>query len=460
LLLYEARLIGQFVKTKNNDQNDHPFISSPHSTLFFMSLPLLLSLVAEPLTGLVDTAFISRLGSSHLAAVGIGSTALTSIFWAFNFLSIGTQTEIAKASGRQEIMRVKELSTLAIFLSLMIGIVLVGFILPLSSKVVNLMGATEEMENLAISYFQIRVYGAPAILITFASFGILRGLQDMQAQLKIAVCINLFNVFLDPILIYGIGPIPGLGVSGAAWASTLSQWFGAIWSMLIVYKGVGLSKKIRLKDGYKLLQIGGNLFARTGMLTFFLVLTTRIATLNGPDTGAAHQALRQFWIFTALFLDAYAIAGQSLVGYFLGKQWHTQVLRVAKVVCLWSIVIGVLLSLIMIFGQGAIEYMIVPATAIEIFQPAWMILCVFQPLNALAFGTEGIHWGTGDFRFLRNVMMFATVSGVVALYLLRQDSNSALTWIWLIIGFSITIRAIFGVARIWPGFGKSPFKYK
>jgi len=441
-----------------DNPGDHPFISSPHYTLFSMSLPLLMSLVAEPLTGLVDTAFISRLGSAPLAAVGIGTTALTSIFWAFNFLSIGTQTQIAKASGRQDIRRIKQISTLALLMSLLIGMVLIGITFPLCSRIVDLMGATEEMHKTAISYFQIRLFGAPAILLTFASFGILRGLQDMKTQLKVAVSINIINIFLDAVLIFGLGPVPMLGVSGAALASTISQWIGAIWAVLIVSSGVGLSKKIRVQDGYKLLQIGGNLFVRTGMLTFFLLLTTRAATLNGPNTGAAHQALRQFWIFTALFLDAYAIAGQSLIGYFMGMQCPSQVKRVAKVVCSWSVGIGVLLSFVMIVGQGLIEYLIVPATAVEIFGPAWMVVCILQPFNALAFGTDGIHWGTGDFRFLRNVMIFATLFGAGALYLLDENLSGTLTRIWVITGIWIAIRSIFGITRIWPGIGDSPFK--
>jgi len=446
------------MKTKIDTEKIHPFIKKPHYTLFAMSLPLLLSLIAEPLTGLVDTAFISRLGSVPLAAVGVGTTALTSIFWAFNFLSIGTQTEIAGASGSKDSFRIKQISTLALLMSLLIGLSLVGIIFPLSIKIVELMGANPEMKGMAESYFKIRLYGAPAILLTFASFGILRGLQDMRTQLKVAVSVNMINIVLDAVLIFGLGPFPELGVSGAAWASTISQWFGAIWAIAVVFKGVGLTNNIQIGDGLKLLKIGGDLFVRTGMLTFFMLLTTRTATLNGPDSGAAHQALRQFWIFTALFLDAYAIAGQSLIGYFMGMKRNTQVRRVASVVCLWSVVIGLILSISMIFGQKLVEHLIVPVSALKVFGPAWMVLCLFQPLNALAFGTDGIHWGTGDFRYLRNIMILSTFLGGGAVYLLDKYFDGSLTWIWIITCLWIAVRSTFGVLRIWPGIGKSPFK--
>jgi len=87
-----------------------------------------------------------------------------------------------------------------------------------------------------------------------------------------------------------------------------------------------------------------------------------------------------------------------------------------------------------------------------------VVTCLVQPLNALAFGTDGILWGTGDFRFLRNVVTAATLCGVAALYMVDKNYPGALTWIWIITGVWITIRALFGVLRIWPGIGNSPFK--
>ncbi|THB81128.1 MAG: MATE family efflux transporter [Desulfobacteraceae bacterium] len=422
-----------------------------------MALPLLLSLIAEPLTGLIDTAFISRLGATQLAAVGVGTTALTSIFWAFNFLGVGTQTETAKAFGAKESVRVRQISSLAVALSLTIGFCLVILVFPFSSRIMSLMGASEEIHTLSVTYFKIRAVGAPAILITFAAFGVLRGLQDMKTPFIIAVSINVMNIVLDALLIFGAGPVPGFGVAGAAWASTISQWAGALWAVLRVHSNVRMTVDIHMADAAKLLRIGGDLFVRTGMLTLFLLLTTRKATMIGPEAGAAHQALRQFWVFTALFLDACAIAGQSLIGFFVGTGWVDQVRRVARVVCGWSLGIGMSLSIIMIAGQRGVEALLVPPSAREVFGSAWLVMCIFQPLNALAFGTDGIHWGTGDFRFLRNVVLLASLTSIGALALQGRFLPDTLTWIWIITGWWMSVRALFGILRIWPGLGNSPF---
>ncbi len=446
------------MKIEIRRQNDHPFVKSPHKTLLSMSLPVLLSLVAEPLTGLVDTAFVARLGAGSLAALGAGTVALSSVFWAFNFLGIGSQTEVAQAYGRKELKRTAEIGGLAIALSVAIGGLMVLGGLPLVPILSTVMGAEGDVHDFASQYIQVRLFGAPAVLVSLAVFGILRGLQDMQTPFRVAVSINILNVILDPLLIFGYGPFPRLGIFGAGLASVISQWIGALWALTVVLHRLGIPDRIRLGDVLKLFQIGRDLFVRTGLLTAFFIFTTRAATRIGPDAGAAHQAIRQVWVFTALFLDAYAITGQSLIGYFMGPGRLEQAKRVARLVCGWSAATGVVLSAAMWLGQDFVVRLLLPPSAVPIFFSPWLMAVITQPINALAFATDGIHWGTGDFRFLRNVMISATIFGGIAIYLLDESVSGALTWIWLITICWITIRAVFGVMRIWPGLGKSPLR--
>ena len=117
---------------------------------------------------------------------------------------------------------------------------------------------------------------------------------------------------------------------------------------------------------------------------------------------------------------------------------------------------GIMLALAMYVGETAVIQLLVPSSAAAIFSTAWYASALFQPLNALTFATDGIHWGTGDFRFLRNAVVTATLVGAVFLYFVDLNDANALTWIWLITGLWITIRATLGIIRIWPGIGKAP----
>ena len=436
----------------------HSFLVAPHTTLLKLSLPVLLSLIAEPLTGVVDTAFIARLGAVPLAALGVGTMVLSSMFWAFNFLGIGTQTEVARDLGGGQAARVRRMAALAVLMGLFLGVLMALVVWPLAPRLADLMGADDHVGTLAGDYIRARVFGAPAVLITIAAFGVFRGRQDMRTPLWIAIGINALNVLLDPLLIFGYGPLSGFGVAGAGWASVLSQWAGALAVMLLIRRRIGRPDDLRVAEAVVLLHIGKDLFIRTGTLTLFLLLTTRAATQLGPPSGAAHQAIRQVWILTALFLDAYAVTGQSLVAYFAGARQLRIAIDVARLVCLWSVATGVLLSLGMWLGQAVVIALLVPGGAVGPFTGAWRAALIAQPVNALAFATDGIHWGMGDFRFLRNVVLTATLSAAALLFALRGSDGFSLAWIWKIVAVWILIRAAAGVLRIWPGFGHSPIR--
>ena len=246
-------------------------------------------------------------------------------------------------------------------------------------------------------------------------------------------------------------------IDGAALASVISQWLGAAWAMAALHATLGFNRRMQGSDILRLFHIGGDLFLRTGFLTGFLVLTTRAATRIGADSGAAHQAIRQVWVMSALLLDAFAISGQSLVGFFMGAARVDTARRVARVVCQWSLGAGLVIGLVMWVGQGLAALMLVPLSAHAVFYPAWHAAIIMQPANALAFASDGIHWGSGDFRYLRNVMMGVSLAAAATLLWFDRTHAGPLDWIWVITAGWVTGRAVFGVQRVWPGVGQSPF---
>jgi MATE family multidrug resistance protein len=248
-----------------------------------------------------------------------------------------------------------------------------------------------------------------------------------------------------------------MGVAGAAIDSTISQYAGAVWSLVAVARRLGLTSRFRGAGAAKLVGIGGDLFVRTGVLLVFLALCTRVANKAGADEGAAYQAIRQFFIFTAMFLDAFAISGQSLVGYFLGASDMEQARRVAGRVCLWSFGTGLALGTAMLLGEAGVAWLLVPPSAFGVFGPAWVVVSLMQPVGALSFATDGIHWGTGDFRYLRNAMVVASVlcGGIVWAFEFFSPPH-VLVAIWLVTVLWTVLRAGFGMVRIWPGVGRAP----
>ena len=443
---------------KKNESASHPFLDRPHRTILLLSLPVLFSLIAEPVTGLIDTGFVAQLGKAPLAALGVGSSALSSVFWIFGFLSIGTQTEVAQNYGKGKTEEAIKAVSLALVMGLLASLALTALLLPGASLVSRALGAEGEVLELAALYVRVRLLGAPAVIVTVVGFGALRGIQDMKTPLWIALGINIANIMLDYLFIFGFSFIPAMGVGGAALASSLSQWLGAGWMLWELQRKLGFTRAINLRHGLRLIKIGRDLFIRTGLLTLFLLLATRAATQMGAEAGAAHQVIRQVWFFAALTLEAFATTAQSLVGYFFGAGRIRHAKRVAALTTCWSLGAGVLLTLGMLLTTPWVTAAFVPDDAVAIFLAAWLVASLSQPLNAIAFITDGIHWGTSDYGFLRNGMIAATLCGLVGLQMIATDRLDAFASIWLVTMLWASLRALWGLLRLYPGIGNSPLR--
>jgi MATE family multidrug resistance protein len=208
-----------------------------------------------------------------------------------------------------------------------------------------------------------------------------------------------------------------------------------------------------------MLKVGRDMVVRTASLSVFLLLCARAATRIDSDAGAAHQVVRQVWIFTALFLDAYAAAAQSLIGYFFGAGRLALARRVAAVSTLWCVGTGCALALAMILGESLVARLLVPMDARDLFAGAWLMSALFQPINGLSFITDGIHWGTGDFAYLRDAMLVVTVIALGSLFWMETTSGASLTGIWMLTGVWISLRALAGALRVWPGIGRAPLTH-
>ncbi len=428
----------------------------PHFTVLAQSLPILGSLLAEPLTGLIDTAFVARLGAEALAALGVGSMVLAAAFWAFGFLGVATQTKVASLCGEEARAgsadrSAARLCLAAVAVALLIGGVAAVVGLPLSEPIARAMGADGEVQALTVDYLSWRLLAAPALLASFAAFGALRGAQDMRTPLLVAGGMNALNVLLDPLLIFGMAGLPAMGVAGAALASAISHWAGAAWAVAAAFRKLGWPDAFDARQIRGLLAAGVDLVFRALSLNAFLLLGTRKATLIGVGPAALHQVIRSVWFFNALFLDSFAILGQSLIAYFLGNGERRRGRDVARVVCQWSVVTGTALAVAMLAAESWIRRLYVPPSAASRFSAPWRIAAACQPISGLTFGTDGVHFGTGDFRFLRNVVLAALLAGGAIIVWVDASAPWALNAVWWSFVVWTSLRAAAGTLRVWPG---------
>ena len=437
------------------------FTNHPHRTLVALSIPILGSLVAEPLTGLVDTAFVARLGVEALAALGAGTMLLSALIWGFSFLGVATQTRVAllgggDRSGAAADRSAARLCLVALTLALVLGSAVAAIGVLYAHGAARAMGADGRVADLSVVYLRLRLIGLPAMLASLAAFGALRGAHDMRTPLWIAAGMNALNLVLDPLLIFGLAGLPAMGLAGAAIASTLSQWVGAGWAAVAAMRRLGWPDGFDWRHARGLLSAGLDLLVRAAALNGFLILGTRRATLIGAEAGAVHQVVRSTWFFNALFLDSCAISGQSLIAHFLGSRDRRRARQVALAVCQWSLGTGAALGLLMLVCQPWVEKLYIPADAVALFAMPWLIAAVTQPLSGLSFGTDGVQFGSSDFAFLRNTVLSALVAGVSLMWCVELDSPLAMDLVWWSFTVWVAVRAAAGTLRVWPGFGAAP----
>lgn len=198
-----------------------------------LAVPALGSLIAEPVLSLVDTAFIGRVGTEALGALGVSAAVFGLSFFLFNFLEYGTTTEVARAVGRDDLAAAGRATLTALVLAIACGAGVAISLILLRGPLAGLLGASGEVRAGAIVYVGIRALAAPAVLLSRAAHGAYRGYQDTRTPLVVALGVNGVNLVLDPLLIFGLG----WGIAGAAWATVVAQWIGALWFIALLVRG-------------------------------------------------------------------------------------------------------------------------------------------------------------------------------------------------------------------------------
>ncbi len=444
--------------TATSNPNEHQFITEPNKAMVTLAIPVLFSLIAEPITGLIDTGFVTRLGVTPLAALGIGTAVLSLGFWVFNFLGISTHTGVAQALGRGEVDEASKITGLALIIAFALGVLVICVVWPLAPIMARWAGAIEqEVVDTAVVYVRYRLFGAPAVIMLMVVFGTLRGLQDMVSPMIVAIGINVLNIVLDWVLIFGVGPFPEWGIAGAAAASAMAQWVGVLWAIGVVVRKLGMPDSIDFSQTWNLFKVGGDLFVRSGMLILFLFFGTRVANQMGAEAGAAHQVIRQLWIVAVFIMEAFAETTQSLTGYFYGANMIKQTRRVAWYGTLWGFGTGVVVAILLAVCTSLVTQWLLPndALILTVFTAAWIPTIISQPFNSLAFITDGVHWGTGDYGYMRNGMLIASIVGIAVLWGIEQSGSTNLALVWYATVLWIVLRSAWGLVRIWPGVGKS-----
>ncbi len=406
-----------------------------------LAVPALGALVAEPLYVLADTAVVGRIGTDALAGLAVASSALLGGFAVFIFLAYGTTAAVSRLLGAGRDAEAAGQAVQSLWLATAIGVVVGAAVAAGAGPLVRLLGASGDVEALATTYLRISAIGIPFQLLVFAGTGYLRGLQDTRTPLVVAVAAAGGNLVLELVL------IPGLGFGiGASALSTVVAQVGSAGAYVAMVVRAGRAHRVRLRPAPdvvgRLGRAGGDLLVRTVALRAAVTLTTAVAARIGVVDVAAHEIAFATWSLLALALDALAIAGQALVGRFLGAGDVARARAAGRRMLQLGVGGGVAL--------GALTLAVAPilpaafsddpaVTALAGFLLVWV--AVLQPVNGAVFVLDGLLIGAGDLRFLAVAMVGAlAVTAPAAGAVLAADLG--IGWVWATVALLMGARLV------------------
>jgi putative MATE family efflux protein len=371
-----------------------------------------------------------------LSAVGIAGAFLSTLIWILGQTRSAISAVISQNLGAGKIDEIKTLPAQAVFFNILLSLVVLASTYFFAEEIFSLLNAEGMILDLSLEYYNIRVWGFPLTLFTFAIFGIFRGLQNTFWPMVVAMSGAVINIGLDFALVYGIEDIIApMGVKGAAWASLIAQGLMAIMSLIFVLVKTDISLRLRFplhKEINRLVVMSLNLFVRSLSLNIALVLAVKEATALGKETIAAHTIAVNIWLFTAFFIDGYGAAGNVLGGRLLGAKSYKDLWTLTKRLNLYNLIVAALLmSVAFIFYRSSGLIFSKDDTVLQAFYSVFFIVILMQPLNSIAFTLDAIFKGLGETAYLRNTLLGATFLGFVPMIYLSKYLEWGFIGIWI-----------------------------
>lgn len=399
-----------------------------------LAVPAIISGIAEPVISLVDTAFVGRLGTADLAAVGIASSFFLLVVWVLAQTRSAVLSVVARYWGERRLEEIKGLVPIAVWMNFALGFFFFALTNAFSTAIFKLYNADGEVLAKAVQYYHVRSFGHPVVLATFALTGAFRGIQNLSWSMWISLVGAAVNLVLNPLLIFGWGPVKGMGITGSAWASFIAQLVMFTVALVVLRTRTPFPlfpSTWRHPELLGLWLLSGNLFARTIALNACYYLGNRYATGYGKAFIGAHSIAMQIWLFSAFFIDGYAAAGSVLAGRFNGERNWRELHRVSWQVVRVSILIGGLLAVVYTLGYPWIGGLFTgDPEVLALFNAVFWIVVLTQPVNAVAFAFDGIYKGLGNGKILRNVLLASTFGVFVPVILVCDHLGWQLFAVW------------------------------
>ena len=418
--------------------------------ILHLAIPSIVSNITVPLLGLVDVTIVGHLGATaYIGAIAVGGLLFNILYWNFGFLRMGTSGLTSQAYGRKDKDAEIRVLVQAVSVGLFSALAMLILQYPIERLAFRLLDTSAEVEQYAVTYFRICIWGAPAVLAQYGFTGWFIGMQNSRYPMYIAIVMNVINIVCSSCFVF----LFGMKVEGVALGTVVAQYSGVMMALgLWFYNYKELWGRITFKGSLQLIAmrrffaVNRDIFLRTlcliGVTTFF----TSTGARQGDVILAVNTLLMQLFTLFSYIMDGFAYAGEALSGRYVGACNLIQLKRAVRALFGWGV--GLSLVFTLLYGVGGENFLglltndkVVIETAGHYFY--WVLA---SPLAGFAaFLWDGILIGATATRFMLWSMLVASGSFFVIYYYFSGATNNHMLWL----AFLVYLALRGGMQTLW-----------
>lgn len=385
-----------------------------------LAIPNIISSISVPLIGIVDMALMGRLPSAdYIGGVALGSLILNFIYWGFGFLRFGTSGFTSQSLGRRDLEGSFHVLIRAVTLGLISGLLLIVLQGPISWAGFRILNGEAHVEELADSYFRIKIWAGPASLVQFAMFGWFIGMQNSKIPMTVSVIANTVNILFS-ILFVAILKMDVRGVALGFLAGQYTGLFMAVFFFIKHYRKLirhwNIRISLELSRVTEFMRMNKDIFIRTMCLIFvFSFFTGQSASDDMKNNGAntvlaVNSILMQFFMFFSFVIDGFAQAAEAMAGKFIGAAESGKLRKLIKLSFYWGSGCSLLFTLTYIIAGDGIFRLLTDNNLILSNAKAYFFWISIIPIVSFAaFLWDGIYIGATAGKAMKYSMLISTV---------------------------------------------------
>ena len=407
-----------------------------------LAIPSIVSNITVPLLGLIDVAIVGHLGSAaYIGAIAVGGMLFNIIYWLFGFLRMGTSGMTSQAFGQRDLKEVTRVLLRAVGVGLFIALCLLLLQYPIRKIAFLLIDATPEVRELATVYFNICVWGAPAVLGLYGFAGWFIGMQNSRFPMFIAITQNVVNIVASLSFVY----LLDMKIEGVALGTLIAQYAGFFMASLLWLRYYGRLKiafrwrEIIGKTAMKrFFQVNSDIFFRTLCLVAVTTFFTSTGARQGDVVLAVNTLMMQLFTLFSYIMDGFAYAGEAMTGRYVGARNNTGLQRMIRLLFSWGWGLSLSFTILyMIGGQDFLGLLTNDTTVINAAGSYYYWVLAIPLAGFAAFLWDGILIGATATRLMLYSMLVASGLFFVVYYLFYGVMGNHALWMAFLIYLSL-----------------------